>query len=1353
MFFVCVAAIFAVIAFFTARSTKKMATRRLEKAELALHVQGKLLSDTRAQVQELNARLAAAPLAIATPIAGRIISGPTEPASAVFAPVATPIIEALAAPPESIRAAPSEVAGIGPIQLTDASVPAVPAIAAAVPVANPGSSTLEEKVALVWFTRVGALLLLVGIAFFYRYAIDNDLIGPLGRVALGMVAGLGVLVVSEVIREKTKTVFLQVLLGVGLAFLFVSAYASFGFYHLVPVPAAFAAIVVITLLGGALSVRHNGEGVLVLSLLAGFLCPILLSTGQDRPGALFAYLLVLTALGFFTAARMGFRYANWLGMAGVAVLYIGWYAKYFDVLPAVEAGMRDGEPIWSTPGAYFPLAARIVPLGGALAFLVEWLVVQQLARKSVHKQKLQPVPFLVAALLLAHVAVSALLFDRAVILGCVLAGLALLSSLLLGREERRELLGLPLIASFLALLFCAHNAGTEPNGMLAVIGLVGVIYLGGILRRETRDVMPDKTTLQLLCFVGVFIAIISGVLLLGGGAGHANTFAFVLAALSLAYAAFALSFGFAAIAAGAAALTFAGLLIAEPAPGASANSDSRAPLFLVAAAIWAAIYFATGAWDLLKKRAEPTPARLFTLSAAGLGISALVLIQSHPEAWLLRAGTLGLVGALDLVVGARLLKGGTRQAATILLGQALGLFAASAAMLFTGATVTLVWAALACVVAVLASSEGDPQWLFGAGVLFFFTLARALFVDFEAPGKQTELFLNTLGVQGILREKLLLNTRGIALLGSAAAFLIAARALAKRSVDLFERAAFAAALLGHALLLTLCVTEAHSLYLTPPIPESIPLPHGSNFAFAFSSAVHAQAGALSMVTTMVMSLYAALLVGFGFAQRNKAHRFLGLGLFALALGKLVCWDVWHLAPLQKMMVLVAMGALILGSTFLYARFGERLVKLLRDGELPIKPKATTLLVLLGLGLASSTAIALEPAKFLRSRTIDGVTSPGLYRVEIDPPLYAATMSSLGDLRIAGPGADEIPYFIRAITSPQRLVSHDATVVDAATLPDGSTRAVLDLGETGLKHSEIDLQIEGSDFLRRTRIESSPDEIAYAKLAEGALVYRVNSGGASGGGTTLHYPVSDARYLRVTLLAGADQQPLKITAAHLAYTTKETTPPMRTLDEHVIPQERKPGVPESRFVIDLGQEGLPIESVRLEISTALFERHATVKSSRDQKEWEPLGAGLLYRAPGAEGTSIHFYPCTARYLRIEVSDGDNPPLQIVGGHASYRPQELVFSAAASGPHMLLVGAPTVGTPTYDLAAIVTRSGESLGITLAALGVLGNNPSYQPPAVAKAPPPPMSEQYKPLIVSVMALVLAGMAVWTFLLMRKR
>ena len=50
------------------------------------------------------------------------------------------------------------------------------------------ASTLEE-IALVWFTRIGAAILLLGVAYFFKYAVDNNWIGPLGRVALGALAG------------------------------------------------------------------------------------------------------------------------------------------------------------------------------------------------------------------------------------------------------------------------------------------------------------------------------------------------------------------------------------------------------------------------------------------------------------------------------------------------------------------------------------------------------------------------------------------------------------------------------------------------------------------------------------------------------------------------------------------------------------------------------------------------------------------------------------------------------------------------------------------------------------------------------------------------------------------------------------------------------------------------------------------------------------------------------------------------------------------------------------------------------------------------------------------------------------
>ena len=51
------------------------------------------------------------------------------------------------------------------------------------------TSTLESQVGLTIVNRIGAITLVLGVAFFFKWAVDNNWIGPLGRIALGLLAG------------------------------------------------------------------------------------------------------------------------------------------------------------------------------------------------------------------------------------------------------------------------------------------------------------------------------------------------------------------------------------------------------------------------------------------------------------------------------------------------------------------------------------------------------------------------------------------------------------------------------------------------------------------------------------------------------------------------------------------------------------------------------------------------------------------------------------------------------------------------------------------------------------------------------------------------------------------------------------------------------------------------------------------------------------------------------------------------------------------------------------------------------------------------------------------------------------
>src|SRR5215471_16462338 len=57
-------------------------------------------------------------------------------------------------------------------------------------------TSLEKKIGQYWLNRIGIAAVLFGVAFFLKWAFDNNLIGPGGRVAIGMVVGIGLILWS-----------------------------------------------------------------------------------------------------------------------------------------------------------------------------------------------------------------------------------------------------------------------------------------------------------------------------------------------------------------------------------------------------------------------------------------------------------------------------------------------------------------------------------------------------------------------------------------------------------------------------------------------------------------------------------------------------------------------------------------------------------------------------------------------------------------------------------------------------------------------------------------------------------------------------------------------------------------------------------------------------------------------------------------------------------------------------------------------------------------------------------------------------------------------------------------------------
>jgi len=207
-----------------------------------------------------------------------------------------------------------------PSQATTSRVPPVPAA---------DDRSLESRIGSQWFNRIGILAVLIAAAWFLKLAIDNHWIGPLGRVLIGLLAGAGFIAWSERFRTRGYAAFSYSLKAVGSGILYLSLWAGFSLYHLMPSPVAFAAMIVVTAFNGFLSWVQDAELLALYAIVGGFSTPLLLSTGENHEVALFLYLLLLDAVVLVLVALRPWSRLLCGAFLGTVFFFVSWSFSWY----------------------------------------------------------------------------------------------------------------------------------------------------------------------------------------------------------------------------------------------------------------------------------------------------------------------------------------------------------------------------------------------------------------------------------------------------------------------------------------------------------------------------------------------------------------------------------------------------------------------------------------------------------------------------------------------------------------------------------------------------------------------------------------------------------------------------------------------------------------------------------------------------------------------------------------------------------------------------------------------------------------------------------------------------------------
>ncbi len=215
-----------------------------------------------------------------------------------------------------------------PLPVATTAAPVNPSAPVVVEDRKPRS--LENRIGSQLFNRIGIIALLIGMAWFLKFAIDNHWIGSLSRVLIGLASGIGVIVWSERFRIRGYWAFSYSMKALGTGILYLSLWAAYALFHLVPASLALLAMILVTASNALLCWMQNSEVLAFYAAIGGLITPLLLANGQNHALELFSYLLLLDLAAVMLIALRPWARLLLAAFVGTSFYAIGWYWSFYS---------------------------------------------------------------------------------------------------------------------------------------------------------------------------------------------------------------------------------------------------------------------------------------------------------------------------------------------------------------------------------------------------------------------------------------------------------------------------------------------------------------------------------------------------------------------------------------------------------------------------------------------------------------------------------------------------------------------------------------------------------------------------------------------------------------------------------------------------------------------------------------------------------------------------------------------------------------------------------------------------------------------------------------------------------------
>ncbi len=189
----------------------------------------------------------------------------------------------------------------------------------------------ESLIGVKLFSWIAGIALVLAALFFLSYSVEHGWLSPPVRATLGMVTGIVLLLVCELRVARDYSFTANAMDGAGIAILYATLFAMHALWHLLPASAVFALMLIVTAIAVLLSIRRDSVFIALLGLVGGFATPALLSSGENKPVALFSYLLLLNVGLLFVAIQRRWPLLTALSVTFTVLYEWSWIGKFLTV--------------------------------------------------------------------------------------------------------------------------------------------------------------------------------------------------------------------------------------------------------------------------------------------------------------------------------------------------------------------------------------------------------------------------------------------------------------------------------------------------------------------------------------------------------------------------------------------------------------------------------------------------------------------------------------------------------------------------------------------------------------------------------------------------------------------------------------------------------------------------------------------------------------------------------------------------------------------------------------------------------------------------------------------------------------